>query len=208
VEFNEATATQQEQETSVDDTTTTQSGPVDMYETGDVQLPPPTPTAHRAILTAITRFDAPNTGSVGVRQAFRSESNGMTYERTTWLPKPFAANVHISREELTALGTQEGKKQSYLQRFAETVHNSLGDAELDQLVNAAIATGRTPFSKNDYTDLDSYLAKLTELTSNIPVIITTKVEESEGFRPKLIVARVYRFDHDTTKIRQKFADAE
>lgn len=216
----EGTATQAAEETSVDTTTTdttndggnnvvempTPSTIGDMYETGDVKLPPPTATAHRGTLTAITRVDAANTGSIAIKQTFVSESNGMTYERTTWLPKPFADNVHITRAELEEMGTPAGKKQSYLQRFGETIHNSLNDAEIDQIIVAATTVGRQLFTKGSYTNLDEYIAKLSELAVNTPVIFTTRVEESEGYRPKLLVSRVFPHTHDTSKFRQKFAD--
>ena len=171
------------------------------FTTEAYEVPPATPKWHRGSVTGVTLLTT-KTGSTGIQIGFHSDDNGRDYELVTWPPVAWIENPNITRKELAALPTAEGKKQSPLQRFGAAVHNSKGTADLDRLISAVTRSGRT-LPRPNYTDINGFIEQLNSFVAGAPVIFTTREEKNDDpqYQARERVNNIYGYDFDGSKLK-------
>ena len=164
-------------------------------------VPPATPKWHRGSVTGVTVLTT-KTGTTGIQIAFHSDDNGRDYEMVSWPPAAWVENPNISRDELAALPTAEGKKQSPLQRFGASVHNSKGTADLDRLISAVTRSGRT-MPVPVYSTIDDFVSLLNGFVAGAPVVFTTREEKNDDpqYQARERVNNIYGYDFDASKLK-------
>lgn len=164
-------------------------------------VPPATPKWHSGTIVGVTRLDT-KSGTTGITVTYHSDSNGREYEGKIWPPAAWVENPRISRAELEALPTQEGKKQSPLQRFGSAISNSKGTGDVDKLLSVAKRAGRTT-PPPTYKTFDEFLEGLNTTLSGCPTIFTTKEEKNDDpqYQARESVNGVYGYDFDPTKLK-------
>jgi hypothetical protein len=137
-------------------------------------VPPPTPEAHRATITGVTREDA-STGSVGIKISLTSMDSGLETDYTIWPPKAFVDDIKVDPTTLSD-DPVPGKKQSPKERYGAIVRNSTKTAELQKLL--ALASEADRHASQVPNEFDTFVALLDELLSGLPVVFTRTVEKN------------------------------
>jgi hypothetical protein len=190
------------------DTTETTAG---FISTEPAPAEVPATLKHRGSLTSVVAITSRDKGSRGIEINVHSDSNGNEYKTTIWPPRQWTDNVRITGAELAQLPRPEGvtaagnPKQSPYERFGRTIASSDGRGELQRLLRAGDAAGRTP--ENTYTDFDSLVTNLNTALTGIPLVFTTgpdgEPDPQYGFRIK--VRSIYPHDAKWEKIRAEDA---
>ncbi len=145
----------------------------DVLDTPELETPPATPDAHRAVIDAVT-LERADSGATAIRLALRSLDAGFETDYSIWLPKSFVDDVNLdpatlSEGEFNPLtGKIEGNER---QQYRINVANSTKDAELQRLRAIAYESGRTlpPGSKKP-ANINEYVELLAHLLTGLEVI--------------------------------------
>lgn len=157
------------------------------FSTPAPEMPLPKSHKHRGTVTSVRTLLSASKQTPGIEINLRSESNGKDYTKTIWVIPQYQADPNLDPASLEGLAAPEGKQQTPFERYGRTIQNSKGTGELQQLIVAATAVGRT-FSP--YTTFDELGEVLNQATAGIPVIFTDRPEETEtGFTVK--VSQIY-----------------
>jgi hypothetical protein len=177
------------------------------FTTEPYDVPAATPKRHSGSVTGVALLET-KTGSTGIEIKYHSDSNGRDYEQVIWPPAAWIANPNISRADLEALPTAEGKKQSPLQRFGSAITNSKGTGDFDKLFAAAKKAERT-IPRPTYTTIQEFVEMVNGIFSGMPVKFTTREEKNDDpqYQARERVNAVYPYDFDLTKLKN-YAEAD
>lgn len=172
------------------------------FSTPAPEMPLPSAKKHRGSVSSVVTLLSKQKGTGGVEITLHSDSNGKDYAKTIWVLDQYRENPNLDPETLKGIPAAEGKVQTPFERYGRTIQNKKGTGELQQLINAGTAAGRT-FAR--YTDFTSLGEVLNAALQGTPVIFTDRAVDTEtGF--KVEVNTIYAYTHDFSKLRAEAAD--
>jgi hypothetical protein len=171
---------------STADVTTSVVGGDDLLATEELELPPAQPDAHRATIQAVTLETFEKTGSKGIKVSLKSQDADFETDLIFFPPTAFTDNPLVDPKTLSDV-PPEGKKQSPKQRYAQTVANSKGTADLQSLRAVAKEQGRAfdaaafqaALGKTSFSTIEEYVAVYNHVLAGLDVVFTRRPEKNE-----------------------------
>lgn len=144
-------------------------------------------------LVAAKSFDS---GATAIVITVRSDHNGAEFDNNLWLPPAFAANPRVDPSTLSdtseELSEKTGRpKMSDRQKYASSINNDDGDAQLQIAAAIAASQGKESPADAQFETLDEFCALLHELLSGTSVCFTTRPEKEGDFKGTQRFGKMY-----------------